>query len=620
MQKKHREYRITFQPRNRSVFVLPGTTVLESCCRAGIYLKNPCGGQGSCGQCRVLLRQGNCPPSQACRDYFSESQSKKGWRLACEAQVQGDCVFEIPEESLYENNARILVSAEKYDLNFQPSLSKQYLEMTPDAGGNSHLSDVSRLEKAADGRLEIPLRLLRQIPKLLKDNNFKGTLITSYNRFVAFEEGDTTDSAYGVAFDLGTSSIVGCLLNLDNGRETAVEAVMNPQIKQGGDDVLARIQNIRTNPEKLKEMQSSVIQALNEIIEKLAVGGGITINSIYEISVAGNTAMQHIFAGITPAALGEIPFSPVFQRAIHCRATSCGITAHPEARLYIFPNIGGFVGGDTVAGIIASAIQAETDNCALIDIGTNGEIVLAVNGRLLAASSAAGPAFEGSRIRHGMRAADGAIEKIVIADNDLDYNIIGNKTPLGICGTALIDLIAELLRVKVIDEGGRILPPAELPPEVPQPIRERLRVNSDGSVDFQITYSAKKKEEKDIFLFQKDVRELQLAAGAIRAGLKILLKKAGIGIESLHRILIAGGFGNFIRPENALRIGLLPPVENRKLKYIGNASSMGTKLALLSREIRKLSEKTAMETEHFNLSDSPEFQEEFASAMLFPED
>ncbi len=615
---KKPEYRAVFQPGNRSVFVLAGTPVFEAAARGGLVLNNPCGGNGTCGKCRVRVVEGNCPPSRSCRDKLSDSEIDHGIRLACQARIEDDCLIEVPEETLFDSSARILVAAEDQQLTIQPCVRKQYVEMPLPAAGDN-LDDCTRLERALDQSLKTPLSVLRRMPELLRQNRFKGTAVLYGHRLLDFETDDTSETAYGIAFDLGSTTIVGTLLNLRTGREEAIAAAMNPQISVGG-DLVSRILSINDRPEALEEMRLSVSAELNNLIDSLMEQSGVERRNVYELALAGNSAMQQIFCGVSPAALGEIPFSAAFQKGVICRASECGLRTHPEAPLYVFPQIGGFIGGDTVAGVMAALMHTGRRKQILIDIGTNGEIVLAVNGRLLAASTAAGPAFEGARIVQGMRAAPGAIEKVTVNEEDIEYNVIGDTSARGLCGTGLIDGAAELLRLGLIDSTGRLLKPCEAPDSVPAKIRERLIEHADEHVDFRITDKDDTGNGSEVHLYQQDIRELQLATAAIRAGTRMLLKQAEAKIEEIDEIMLAGAFGNFIRRRNARRIGLLPQVDTRKINFIGNAASMGAKIVLLSSELRQLAEKTAARTEHIELSSDPEFQNEFAEAMIFPEE
>ena len=610
------ELRITFEPSGRTVYALPGTTLFEAAARAGLVLQSPCGGAGVCGKCRVRVAKGAPEPTDAGGEFFDADQLAAGFRLACQAKVCADCVVEIPADSLFESGAKILTAADGKALGGTPAVRKAYVEL-PAPTNADDVADLKRLERAV-GRLYVNLDVMQDLPPALRSQDFTGTAVICGSRLLAFESGNTEKDCFGVAFDLGTTTLVGVLLNLVSRDELAIAATMNPQISSG-DDVISRITRTREEPGALEEMQSAVVKTLNDMVVDLCAQAGVARGSIYEVTVAGNTTMQHLFCGISPAALGEVPFPPAYNRALQLEAKDVHLDVHPKARLYVFPNIGGFVGGDTVAGILANALHKVEKPSLFVDIGTNGEIVLAHEGRLMAASTAAGPAFEGARIRAGMRAAEGAVEKVMLNEDDIVYNVIGNSPPAGICGTALIDLTAELLRLGVLDTTGRMLDPDELPGPVPDRIKARLHRN-DTNVDFLLADAAESKTGEPIYLYQRDVRELQLATGAIRAGINILLKKAGLGPEDLDEVLLAGAFGNFIRRSNARRIGLLPPLPTERIRFVGNAASMGAKALLLSEEQREVSERIAETAEHVDLSLDPEFQMEFGMAMMFPEE
>jgi uncharacterized 2Fe-2S/4Fe-4S cluster protein (DUF4445 family) len=477
-------------------------------------------------------------------------------------------------------------------------------------------SDLERLRREI-GPVTTNLRLLGRLPVLLREGGFAGTAVVCMDRLIDFEMGDTREECFGVAFDLGTTTVVCTLIDLCTGRELGVEAGMNPQVSSG-DDVISRILRTREDPTALREMQSQIVAAMNGLMARLRERTGVARNRVYEATVAGNTTMQHLFCGISPQALGEVPFPPAYSHGLEVDPEEVGLEIHPDGTLYVFPNVGGFVGGDTVAGMLATSLDTCPSPRLLVDIGTNGEIVLAANGSLLSTSTAAGPAFEGARIAAGMRATTGAIEKVLIVDHDLSFNVIGNTPPAGICGTALIDLVAELLRAEVIDPTGRILSAAEAPATTPPGIRERLHENAEH-VDVLLVRADESRTGEPIYLYQRDVRELQLATGAIRAGIQILLRRAGIEPDDLDHVLLAGAFGNFIRRRNASRIGLLPALPTSRILFVGNAASMGAKAALLNREARSKAEALATRTEHVDLSLDPEFQMEFGMAMMFPE-
>ncbi len=611
------EYRVRFEPSGRTVYVLPGTTLFEAAARAGLVLQSPCGGRGTCGKCRVRVVEGDCPATEVCTRALGAEPVAGGARLACQARVFNDCVVSVPRASLFESRTRILTEGQEQAVAVDPAISKRFVEL-PEPTNEDEAADLRRLERALDRPVHVHLDVLRRLPGNLRRSNFRGTAVLCDDRLVDFEPGDTTDEAFGVAFDLGTTTVVAVLMDCVQGRDRGVAAEMNPQVAFG-DDVISRIMQVREDPAALGRLQAEVVRTMNDLIGRLCAGAGVSRERIYEVTVAGNTTMQHLFCGISPAALGEVPFPPAFHRGLMLSARETGLAIHPNGRLYVFPNIGGFVGGDTVAGILAAGLQRRNRPTLFVDIGTNGEIVLAHDGRLLATSTAAGPAFEGARITAGMRATDGAIEKVLLNEHDIVFNVIGNTQPAGICGTALIDLTAVLLRAGVIDSTGRILGADEAPAALPGKIKARLR-ETDGHVDFLLVPAQESGTGEAIYLYQKDIRELQLASGAIRAGVLILLRKAGIAPEDLDAVLLAGGFGNFIRRKNARRIGLLPPVPTERIRFVGNASSMGAKAALLNRVARREAEAIAESAEHVDLSLDPEFQMEFGMAMLFPEE
>ena len=403
-------------------------------------------------------------------------------------------------------------------------------------------------------------------------------------------------------------------MNLCDGEELAVASRINPQVCFG-DDVLSRIQHA-SSPDTRDELHKTIIEGVTEMIEQLCTDADVSPSNVYEITFSGNTTMEHLLCGLSVEQLGQVPFVPVFARGLMLPARRLGIPIASGGAAYIFPVIGGFVGGDTVSGMLATQLDGAKDGPILmIDIGTNGEIVLAHDGKIWAASTAAGPAFEGARISCGMRATRGAIEK-VICNGDLKLSVIGDVEPIGLCGSGLIDLAATLLNCGVISSVGRLLPPEELPADLAEPIRNRIVIDDKGEVELVLS---QENSSQRVTLTQRDVRELQLATGAIRAGVNILIRQAGLQACDLSRVLIAGGFGSFIRRSLAQRIGLLPPeIDHNRIHYVGNTSLKGARWALLSTVARKQAEELAKKTIHVELSQDLNFQMEFAEAMIFP--
>ncbi|MCC6125513.1 MAG: DUF4445 domain-containing protein [Pirellulales bacterium] len=695
------ELPVTFQPSGRAVFVLPGTRLMEAAVSAGLIVDSPCGGEGICGKCRVRAISGGSPPTPAEERTFSARELQEGWRLACQSTIETPARIEIPDASLLTaRHQQICVAGDAESREFSPTadppIRKSYVELPPPSRGSDE-PDLLRLEKAI-GPFEADLHLARELPHILRKQQFRGTAVLCERQagassppvhpslLIDFEPGNTENTLFTVALDIGTTTLAAQLLDISNretgamptlvvgmsespedpqhahdkrghgtqhGTEMAVASRLNPQTRYG-DDVLSRILFARENPEGLRNLHETIVEAANEMIGELCQIAGIRRERIYDISCAGNTTMQHLLCGINPRSLGEVPFVPTVARGMSLAAAELGLRIHPRGRAYLFPVIGGFVGGDTTAGIIASGMIDTEGPTLLVDIGTNGEIALWANGRLAAASTAAGPAFEGARISCGMRGSTGAIEKVV-ADGHLRINVIGNVAPVGLCGSGLIDAAAELLRHGVLNPQGRLLDrdsfleslgataglsnsassmagqpgdsgtpilsplPSPLSPLI-EDLARRI-IAEDGKTSFLLAAAEESGTGRPIALTQRDFRELQLATGAIRAGIVILLKRAGLKPNDLQNVYLAGGFGNFIRRSNAQRIGLLPhEIEHRRIRFVGNTSLAGARLAALSIHSRRQAEQFARQTEHVDLALDAAFQTAFADAMIFPEE
>lgn len=622
-----RPVRVTFQPQGRSVHVLPGTTVLEAAAGAGLAVDTPCGGQGTCGKCRVQFLSGACPPTAREKHQFHHREIEQGWRLACQSALCNDAAVRVPASSLFADQVQILAEAQKAAAPVQPAVRKVLVKLAAPTLEDPS-ADLLRLRGHLGEDVKVDLPLLRRLPVLLREHGFGGTAVLADHRLIAFEPGDTRGECHGVAADIGTTTLVASLLDLNTGQERGLVSRVNPQVNWG-DDVLARIQHASGGAGALGELQRAVAGAVGEMIDELCQQAGVERRTIYEIALAGNTTMEHLLCGIDVRPLGQVPFAPAFAGGLLLPAAEVGIPIAEGGAAYVFPVIGGFVGGDTSAGILAANLEEGDSPVLFIDIGTNGEIVVAHKGEILAASTAAGPAFEGARISCGMRAAAGAIEKVVF-DGDLRCGVIGDAPPAGLCGSGLIDLAAELLRAGFISPEGRLLPPEELPAAAPEALRRRMVLGANGQSEFLLGASDTEPalagdpsapRRTPLSLTARDVRELQLATGAIRAGITILLQQAGLKTKHLKRVLVAGGFGSFIRRSNAQRIGLLPAeVDHRRIHYIGNSSLEGARLALVSVEARRRAETLAGRTRHVELSQDAEFQTVFADSMIFPEE
>lgn len=612
---KTQEIKVTFQPSGRTVYVLPGTRMLEAAGRAGIILQTPCGGQGTCGKCRVRVVSGEFTAQNGHAGNISARQVKQGHCLACQATILSAAVIDVPPESMFEHQQQILEfdTGERGGLN--PAFSKIFFELPPPSITDTR-ADLARLRDAV-GAVHMAPEFVKMIPGFLRRNGWKGTAVLSDGVLMGLEPGNTARRMFGTAFDIGTTTVVGTLFDLSDGRELAVSSRLNPQIAHG-DDVISRIMRVRADAAALDELQDLIIGAVNQIIVAMAQHAGVAVQEIYDITLAGNSTMQQLLCGYDPSALGEVPFIQAFDRAQVISASRLGINANLGAQVYVFSQIGSFVGGDTVSGMLASRLDKWDKPVLLVDIGTNGEIVLAANGQMRATSAAAGPAFEGARITNGMRATAGAIDKVLFKD-DVVLNVIGDVKPVGLCGTAVIDAVAELLRTEILDSTGRIQSAGDVPARLPAALRRRLVTAANGETNFLLADAAETGTGEPVYLWQKDVREVQLATGAIRAAIQILLQRSGVAAEDLDAVLLAGAFGNFIRRNNARRIGLLPMIPCKRIRFIGNAASLGAKMALLSSDERRYAEKLAAACEHVDLSLDPEFQNEFAMAMMFPD-
>ena len=611
---REHEVPVIFQPLGKTVHVLPGTRLMEAAASAGLTLDMPCGGEGLCNKCRVIVSQGVAGPGPIETQTIPAGELAQGCRLACQTTVLGPMTVEVPQTSLLGSFHKILAhTADARPLTVDPSVRKHYVELpAPERGSDQ--ADLTRLQQA-HGPLQTEVEVLRELPGRLRASSFRGTLVAVDDQLIDFEPGNTQAESFAVAVDVGTTTLAAMLIDLANGEQKALAARLNPQTALG-DDVLSRILHAQSR-QGLDDLQRVLLGALDQMIGELTAQAQIDRERIYEVTFAGNTTMQQLLLGINPRPLGEVPFVPATADPLLVPAIRLGLHVHPRARAYVFPVIGGFVGGDTVAGILATGLIDLPGPTLLVDIGTNGEIVLWTNGQLSAASTAAGPAFEGARISQGMRAAGGAIEKVVIEDR-VRVNVIGDVPPIGLCGSALIDLTAELLRHGVLTSEGRLLPLDRLPSDLLPDLRRRVVVEA-GKIVFTLVSADESANGKPIAVTQRDFRELQLATGAIRAGILILLKQAGLRPKDLEAILLAGGFGNFIRRSNAQRIGLLPhDIDRRRIRYQGNTSLAGARLAVISRGARTLAGDLARRTEHVDLSTDPAFHATLGESMVFP--
>ena len=612
---------VRFTPQGRSVRVSKGTGLVEAAVSAGITLDLPCGGEGLCGKCRMIVQDGAGRPNAAEENALTESEIERGFRLACQTPVTGPMTVEVPRTSLLPTfhkifNQTVGENRQARDAAIDdPAVCKQYVKLPP-PGREDAAADLERLRRQI-GPVEIDLGLTRRIPQTLRDEQFSGTAVIADGRLLDFEAGNTEDQCFAVALDLGTTTLVAVLLDARSGDKLAVSAELNPQTKFG-DDVVSRIQHASDTADGLDQLNAAILEVVDQMIGQLADSAGIERQNIYQVCVSGNTTMQQLLLGINPQSLGEIPFVAAVGQSVSAEAVELGLEIHPRGQLHTLPVIGGFVGGDIVSGAVATGLDEMPGPSLLVDIGTNGEILLSSNGELWAAATAAGPAFEGARILHGMRGSTGAIERVAI-DEDVRIEVIGGGRPVGLCGSGLIDLAAELLRFEIISPRGQMADAEGLRQDLPEGVRRRV-VSHDGQNAFLLAGEEESATGNPIVLVQRDVRQLQLASGAIRAGIILLLRRAGLQPADLMSLLIAGGFGNYIRRSNAQRIGLIPvEVARDRIRYQGNTSLAGAQLMALSQAARRKAEELARRTEHVDLSTDKGFHDAFADAMIFPD-
>jgi uncharacterized 2Fe-2S/4Fe-4S cluster protein (DUF4445 family) len=527
----------------------------------------------------------------------------------------------VPQETRFFEQV-VLTEGEAAEYSLLPSVSKRFVSV-PAPSVEDQRSDADRLKAAvaqAEGTreeaLHIKLPVMRSLPALMRDGTRGVTVVRRGELIQSVEPGDTTRRIWGMAFDVGTTTLVGTLLDLHDGSARAVAARTNPQVAFG-DDVVSRIRYVQTEREGLERLRKRLLTCLNEMVLELCGAASIEPEHVYEATIVGNTTMSHILLGVDPSPVAQAPYVAVVREAVDLEAQDAGLDINPHANVHVLPNMAGFVGSDTVAMVLAGGLRRHDKVQLAIDIGTNGEVVIGNRERLLACSCAAGPAFEGARIRHGMRAAEGAISKVVINES-IEAAVIGGGRASGICGSGLVDAVAELLRLRLLDPTGRIVTPAEAGPDLP-PGLHGVVVDFEGQPAVVLVDAEHSKTREPILLTQRDVRELQLAKAAIRSGVQIVAQEFGIAPEDVSRVLLAGGFGNFIRRSNAKRIGLLPAVSTGKIDCIGNAALAGAKAALASSACREEAERISRETQYVELAGRADFQACFSDALLFPE-
>ena len=601
----------------RVLDVDPGTTILRAAHAHGIDIDAVCGGRGRCTSCRVKFVAGTIPPATlGDRVQLGDDLVRDGYRLACQWAVTEPVTVETAPP-LDERAFQILgagATPSRPGFKIDAGIAKQLVRVELPREEHHQTSDVEQLLAAVGAReADVPASVMQALPQAIRDDAGGVTVTTFAGRILAVERGDTAAMKFGLAIDVGTTTVVSTLIELESGEQLASVSSLNPQAVFGG-DLMSRIAFAQFNPGNLRKLHTRIIGLLNQHIEHLTRESGVLPKWIYKVVVVGNTCMHHLLLGIDPSWVGLAPYAPVMRHAMVLPARELFLKVAPEARVCLLPLVAGFVGADAVAVALATRIHDGEDLRVAVDIGTNGEVLLGSRDRLWACSAPAGPALEGGQIRHGMRGARGAIDRVTV-DDDLHLHTIGEAEALGICGSGLIDLVAGLLDAGAIDWTGLIQVDDRdgLPPR----LRDRITMRGEERTVI-VARAGEAGAPREIVLTQDDVRQVQLAKGAIASGIAMLQRVARIGPDALTELLLAGGFGNYVSIASAQRIGLIPVLPRGTVRYVGNAAALGAQLCLLSEGERALAERVAERMEHVSLATHPDFEEIFVDAMNFP--
>ncbi len=622
---------VHFLPDDVTVTVEEGENLLNVAANAGVYIHAFCGGDGVCGKCKVKIEQGEVAATQATQ--LKNEEIEQGFRLACQSKVVTDLVVQIPE-TIRKDGKKLKrkpkttrsISARSLDgligsWDVEPPVEKRFFSLSkPTIEDN--VSDLQRLTRAIskgcpecqEPSYDHP-ELLQELPFVMRKAGWEVTTILlrgkrpeEPTRIIAVEPGDTKDILYGLAVDIGTTTVCGVLINLNTGEVIADASEYNGQI-QYGEDVISRIVYSQ-RPGGLKALQERVVHTMNNVIETICKKVSIAHDDISYIMAAGNTTMSHLLLGLNPKFVREAPYTPTCNQYPITRASSIGISAHPSVRLFLYPSVASYVGGDITAGVHACQMHKSPELTLFIDIGTNGEIVIGNEEWMVCAACSAGPAFEGGGIRHGMRATGGAIENFHIEPVTLDPMIItiNHARPQGICGSGLISIVAELLEVGVIDQQGKFNQDIDHP---------RIREGYDG-YEYVLAWAKDSAMDEDIVITEVDLDNLMRAKGAMYAGYQTLLESVSMNFSDLDRVILAGNFGNYIDLEQAITIGLLPDIDRDRFYYLGNASLLGAQISLTDHKRFLERDVVSKLMTNMELSESPNFMNHYVASLFLP--
>ncbi len=604
---------LVVQPMGLRGDVAKGSTLLGSLRSLGVPITSPCAGRGTCGKCLVKVIGGKedlSTPSSAERVLISDTMLEKDYRLACLARLKGDVTVLIPPESML-GRPQMVTDGLSVTVPLNPAVTEWVVELEPPTVHDLR-SDLKRLFDAISRDLAVrglcaDLEEARSLPSKLRRHGWKVKVVLWQARKI-LEVGSprAQGGVYGLAVDIGTTKLAAYLVNLRNGEALVATSIINPQI-EWGEDVISRI-TYSKDARRTRRLRRAVVEGINHLAEECCLRAGVRRTQIYEVTVVGNTAMHHFFLGLEPRTLGLAPYAPVVQDPIDEEARRLGLRLNRAANVHVLPVVAGFVGGDAVADILATRLHEQAGWQLLFDIGTNTEVVLGRKGALYAASCASGPAFEGARIKHGMRAASGAIEHVKVEPETMDvsYHVIDDEKPRGVCGSGVIDAVAQLVQAGAISPSGRMVGPG---------VVER----GQGMAEFVIAPGEETASGAAITLTQQDVREIQLAKAAVLTGCVIVMREAQVAIEEIERVYMAGAFGSYVRPESAIAIMMIPKFPIRMIQAVGNTAGAGARIALTSVEARKEAEMIARATRYVELHTFPEFQELYVKALSFGE-
>lgn len=601
--------KIDFEPIGRRGECPAGQSLLEAAHQLGVELVSLCGGKGTCHRCKVQVLAGRVsPPTENEKGTLSPQELKNGYRLACETYPLGDCKLGVPPESLTAPQ-RTQVEGLEVAVSPEPPVRAYHFELPPPSIEDMRADAKRVLETLYQQHrvhcCTIDLEVLRSLSPQLRSGNWQAQASVRGDEIVAIRPWPSRQ--LGLAVDVGTTKIAGYLLDLDSGQTLAAQGIMNPQIASG-EDVISRITYIGKSSSAAARLQRLVIKALNQLVVDLCAEAEAKAKEILEIVVVGNTAMHHLLLRLPVAQLALSPFLPAVSEALDIKARDLGLRIAPGAYVHLLPNIAGFVGADHVAMLLATEVWQTGGVTLALDIGTNTEVALVSDGEIASVSCASGPAFEGAHIKDGMRAAPGAIERLRLVDDAIEYQTIGGAPPVGLCGSGILDAISQLHLAGVLDASGRM--------------GDHPRVRTVGEQREFVLVSEEEREgwgeqEKRpaITITQNDVRELQLAKGAIRSGIQVLLDAAGHAVPEIEQVIIAGAFGSYIDVDSAITIGMLPRLPLGRFRQVGNAAGMGAKLALISQRQRVEAQRIANRVRYIELTTAPHFTQTFINAI-----